>query len=461
MTRLTPIFLVLLRLAIGWHFLFEGIDKLNHKDWSSAAYLRESGGPLAGEFRELAGDPVLQHCELKPLPNVTDTANVPPNQQLPPVLEKEWDGWFARFTAYYKLEGEELKNIQNKYEQRKSQMGSWLKGEGKDAKKKITKSAFGVNADEEQTVPQRLAEYRAALKRLRDLEEKERASFATGANARLASVKVDVMKLQSELLADVNAQTIEMKKQMRELLPLEKRIAGLPPRVQEQIKSLPADKQAAAIPPEFVEDESDALLKVTLGGAPVKNEPALKNFLPEPTAPTWSDWSWLKWSRLQWSDFVVRYGLPIVGVCLLLGLLTRTACIAGAYFLLMFYMAMPPLPGLPENPKAEGHYLYVNKNIIEMMALLALATTTSGRWVGLDGLLHFFSPFRRRRPAPEPKPVTQRSKVKDRDAAPPRREPAPDNGTAPIPLAPDPTEPPAHKPVEASASSLKLMHPEG
>ena len=46
----------------------------------------------------------------------------------------------------------------------------------------------------------------------------------------------------------------------------------------------------------------------------------------------------------------------------------------------MFFLAMPPLPGWPESPRAEGHYLYINKNIIEMLALLVLATTASGRW---------------------------------------------------------------------------------
>jgi len=89
----------------------------------------------------------------------------------------------------------------------------------------------------------------------------------------------------------------------------------------------------------------------------------------------------------------VKYGLVTVGLCLLAGVLTRLACVGGAAFLLMFFLAMPPLPGWPESPRAEGHYLFLNKNIIEMLALLALATTRSGRWAGLDGLLQFLNPF--------------------------------------------------------------------
>ena len=93
----------------------------------------------------------------------------------------------------------------------------------------------------------------------------------------------------------------------------------------------------------------------------------------------------------------MKYGLVGVGGCLLLGLFTRLACVVGAGFLLMFYLAMPPLPYWPEGPRVEGHYLYVNKNIIEMFALLALATLPTGRWLGLDGILQFLSPSRWRR----------------------------------------------------------------
>src|SRR5437016_411573 len=53
------IFLVLLRLTIGWHCLVEGMDKLANPAWSSEAYLRESIGPLSGGYRWLAGDRLL------------------------------------------------------------------------------------------------------------------------------------------------------------------------------------------------------------------------------------------------------------------------------------------------------------------------------------------------------------------------------------------------------------------
>ncbi len=57
---------------------------------------------------------------------------------------------------------------------------------------------------------------------------------------------------------------------------------------------------------------------------------------------------------------------------------------------------MPPFPGLPPNPKAEGNYLIVSKNLVEMLACLVIATTPSGHWIGFDALL-FRSARRRRR----------------------------------------------------------------
>ncbi|MFH0758281.1 MAG: DoxX family protein [Bacteroidota bacterium] len=40
--------LVALRMLIGWHFLYEGIHKLLHPQWSSLGYLEEAQGFLSG-----------------------------------------------------------------------------------------------------------------------------------------------------------------------------------------------------------------------------------------------------------------------------------------------------------------------------------------------------------------------------------------------------------------------------
>ncbi len=55
------LFLVLLRIAIGWHFLYEGLEKVEStrkggKPFTAEAYLRNATGPLAPYFRGLVPD---------------------------------------------------------------------------------------------------------------------------------------------------------------------------------------------------------------------------------------------------------------------------------------------------------------------------------------------------------------------------------------------------------------------
>src|SRR4051794_17923298 len=55
------LFLLLLRVAIGWHFLYEGLEKIEStrkggKPFSAEVYLRNATGPLAPRFRALVPD---------------------------------------------------------------------------------------------------------------------------------------------------------------------------------------------------------------------------------------------------------------------------------------------------------------------------------------------------------------------------------------------------------------------
>jgi len=51
--------LVVLRILIGWHFLYEGLVKVTNPDWTSAGYLLDSGGFMAGFFKSLAASPSM------------------------------------------------------------------------------------------------------------------------------------------------------------------------------------------------------------------------------------------------------------------------------------------------------------------------------------------------------------------------------------------------------------------
>ncbi|MBX7071573.1 MAG: hypothetical protein K1X71_00385 [Pirellulales bacterium] len=50
------VMLVLLRVTIGWHFLYQGIGKLESANFSSSGFLSQAKGPLADRFHELIPD---------------------------------------------------------------------------------------------------------------------------------------------------------------------------------------------------------------------------------------------------------------------------------------------------------------------------------------------------------------------------------------------------------------------
>lgn len=98
--------------------------------------------------------------------------------------------------------------------------------------------------------------------------------------------------------------------------------------------------------------------------------------------------------QFDYMNKVVTYSVWLIGLCLILGFLTRLSALGAAVFLLNIYFCIPPWPGLPESPRWEGHYFIVDKNMVEAIACLALVFLPTGHWVGLDAL--FFGRRRRR-----------------------------------------------------------------
>jgi len=122
------------------------------------------------------------------------------------------------------------------------------------------------------------------------------------------------------------------------------------------------------------------------------------------TAASWSSAGYLNQARgpfaglFRWlasqpnmlanADLITMWGLTVVGVLLMLGLFTRLASLAGIAFILMFYLSTPPFIGYFYSVPTEGSYLIVNKNLVELCALIVIFTTGSGRFAGLDRILH-------------------------------------------------------------------------
>lgn len=89
-------------------------------------------------------------------------------------------------------------------------------------------------------------------------------------------------------------------------------------------------------------------------------------------------------TMLRYIDILNEWGLVIIGLSLMTGLLSRWGCIAGMALLFMYYISNPPFIGITDTSVSEGNYLIVNKNLIELFALLVLLLFPTSHIFGLD-----------------------------------------------------------------------------
>ena len=341
---LTKVLLVLLQLSIGWHLFYEGVWKFQNPSWSSKGYLHNATGPAGLTIRWLAGDPnVVSHNgrleEADPTPDLVARLTPTPfdpkesvadrrlHQHLPEPIKRQWQAYFDKFVEHYKLEGPEKERAEAAFINLENEMMEWLL-EG--TKTVIRPNFSGPAAAVATPIPQRLKEYLTWHKAAQTLAAEEDGTFHIKGQPRARKARDEANEIRIELLTALDSQYDLMKHKLRDLLTPEQR----------------------RMPPP-----------------------------PDPAAPT----AHLGWERLPQIDNTVKWALLVIGACLLLGLFTRLSCVAGAVLLLLFYIAMPPLPWPAEGP--EGHFLLINKNLIEMLALLTLATTQPGRRYGLDAWL--------------------------------------------------------------------------
>ena len=272
----TKVLLVLLRIAIGWHLLYEGLHKLETFEtahpWSSRWYLQNSEGPAAGFFQRWAPE--------KPPVDSFDQASV----------SAYWSRVIKRHDSFYRYDEDQLETAHSE----RQFFGKQLRTE-----------VFG-----DPLIQATISEQA----RLLGIESGQRTT----------SERNKLMSIRSRWLGILDSYTTKLEIQLQELLESDQRQLGIPPA-----------------------------------------------------------------SRLvAWIDRLVVAGLVGLGGCLVVGLFGRPVAVAAAMLLLFFYVAMPPLPGLTGTLDGSSHYLIVNTILIEVIALLALATTSSGRWAGLDFLLH-------------------------------------------------------------------------
>jgi uncharacterized membrane protein YphA (DoxX/SURF4 family) len=399
------VFLVLLRLAIGWHLFIEGASKLEtfatgptgtSKPFSSRGYLQQSQGPLAPLFHSIAGDPD-QELLLR-----LDVGS----EAVPAALRSDWQDFVNRYVAHYGLDEGQKAKAQELLQQHLTKLGDWFQ----HGTKAVTRDySFGTITPVEST-PSRITEYRRKLGELQEKSGRWDERFAKDvAKSKLTALRSEVSKLRTELQKDLDDQQQLLRQDLDKLLnpqQADKDIEGFKPALLKalKIKGYQAENQACGdlLAATSAAKRGDLLAMAEANPeqylAELQNDAALKSALlkvskQNAAPPLHVEHSWM----LDVTDETVAWGLTLTGIGLLLGCFTRSSCIVGACLLLLFYLALPPLPGLPDNPMAEGKYLIVNKNLIEAIALLALATLRTGSWFGVDALLRSIRPFRRER----------------------------------------------------------------
>ncbi len=86
-------------------------------------------------------------------------------------------------------------------------------------------------------------------------------------------------------------------------------------------------------------------------------------------------------------DVINIWGLIAIGLGMILGLFSRIAIIAAIILLVLYYLSHPPFIGLSYDLPMEGSYLWVNKILIELVALAVLLVFPTSKKAGIDRLI--------------------------------------------------------------------------
>ena len=408
---LAVVFLVLLRISIGWHLMYEGLWKLStlktSTPWSAEGYLKNSTGPMRNTFRAMTGDP----NDLKWLDHDHMTT--------------KWNAWRDRFLAHYPGVDQPSSVSKQPVQDRLARLM-----DGQDS--------FAVPLE---SLPPGfdLASVSGVSKKAIRYDEKAKRLIVDG-KLHLLPVErdriVDAAEKAKPAEKDGQAPFDDFIKAVKEVARLSSRLS-----IHERLTAmLKQDPERVGVMLQGKSggkgDDADVAANDSASKQPpivVGDVDKYKNYIAfyeqqYAKAKTKSDWDhlgkqWIEVQQLR-RDLVgpvqaleqelftsaeellsveqlaagpvppaaspirsinqrTMWGLAIFGLFLMLGLFTRLSALGGAALLTLFYLAMPPWPGVQEIPSIE-HNLFVNKIFVEMVALLAIAAMPSGKWFGLD-----------------------------------------------------------------------------
>ncbi|MGD9633014.1 MAG: DoxX family protein [Pirellulales bacterium] len=306
--------LVLLRLAIGWHFFTAGMEKIERTDdgyrvaFTAAPFLGMAKGPFADTFKSLApSGHDWQQLLAVPHQKKTLTAEEaktagdnPPYKPWVDRIKADWQAVADKAAAVPGLTEDQVARVKAAFAARVTELDAYLQGE-----------------------TAAIADYQHELWRLDQWRAKPEATTLPFEQERITKKQADTAVKAKAWVAGVASLEQGMIKEFRNVVePNQKTV------------TMAANMETATTGP-----EEASLQRVNMGAT------------------------------------ILTLG---VGVCLLLGMFTRTASIVGALFLLSVIATQPPWVATAEPT--------INQTV-ELAGLLVLAGTGAGRWLGLD----FFS----------------------------------------------------------------------
>jgi uncharacterized membrane protein YphA (DoxX/SURF4 family) len=438
--------LVILRLALGWHFLYEGVWKLTHRDSFVAeteGFLSAARGPVApyvyglvpdiDGHRRLQGDLGLDEVKRAKSKKDEKSAEQPP-------LAKRWDDLKDKFVAFYKPKGKEgndelFKSFEAEANKVRDRHVKGLQGFIDDNGDKIKAHFESLERYREQVKADPSVDFMRP-RRWDQMQEyrKEAKGWCADLDAREKALKGDLMDLinkdrvgQVTSLAKADEEDKAKKAAAaKKLSESDNKPADRTPKAESTNKKPNTETKPSDEPRDLSDDSpifqhksgtrdgstdtrtSDQLTpnsdskgkgKQPKAKSESKSKPVADaaivviDFSPlavdrDPAGPFRRSSNIFQWQRIEQMSFMMTYIFLAIGACLMLGLFTRLSALGGAAFMLFVVLCQPSYPGVyPTDPPQLGHALLVNKDFIEMIALLVIASTRLGCWTGMDFFL--------------------------------------------------------------------------
>lgn len=121
-------------------------------------------------------------------------------------------------------------------------------------------------------------------------------------------------------------------------------------------------------------------------------------------ATNWSSYAYLRDSKGIFAPFftmltdyplvmdvvnaINMYGLTAIGLCLILGCFVKYANIGAIALLTLYYLSHPPLIDVHYLIRPEGSYMWVDKNLIMLGAIVVLMLFPTSKEIGIDRFIY-------------------------------------------------------------------------